>query len=315
MPGLRVAFLGNDRWSVPSLEALAASRHGVALVVTRPPRPGRRGGGPVPTPVARAARALGLPLLEAPTVREGEGLERLRAAAPDVLAVVAYGEILPREVLELAPRGAVNVHFSLLPELRGAAPVQHAILRGLARTGVTTFRMDEGLDTGPILLQAEEGIGGDDDAGSLGERLAALGARLLVETLDRIEAGDLEPRPQDEARASYAPRLRPEDRAVDWTRSAEEVVRRVRAFGPEPGATTRFRGRELKLVRVEVAAEGVRREGPGPGTIVGADERGLLVAAGDGWVRVLELTPAGRARMGGAEFARGARPRPGERLG
>jgi len=313
VPGLRVAFLGNDRWSVPSLEALAGSRHEVVLVVTRPPRPGRRGAGPVPTPVARAARTLGLPLLQTPTVRSGEGLERLRGTAPDVLVVVAYGEILPREVLDLAPRGAVNVHFSLLPELRGAAPVQHAILRGLARTGVTTMLMDEGLDTGPILLQAEERVAEEDDAGSLGERLAAIGGRLLVETLDRLEAGDLEPRPQDEARASYAPRLGPGDRAVDWTRPAEEVVRVVRAFAPEPGATTRFRGRILKVLRAGVAeSDPTRAE---PGTVVGADERGLLVAAGTGCVRLLEVAPEGRPRMSGGDLARGYRPRPGERLG
>lgn len=313
MPGLRVAFLGNDRWSVPSLEALAASRHEVALVVTRPPRPGRRGAGPVPTPVARAALALGLPLLQTPTVRSGEGLERLRGTAPDVLVVVAYGEILSREVLDLAPRGAVNVHFSLLPELRGAAPVQHAILRGLARTGVTTMLMDEGLDTGPVLLQAEERVAEGDDAGSLGERLAAIGGRLLVETLDRLEPGDLEPRPQDEARASYAPRLGPGDRAVDWARPAEEVVRLVRAFAPEPGAVTSFRGRVLKVLRAEAAE--VDGMGPGPGTILGTDERGVLVAAGTGAVRLLEVAPEARPRMGGAEFARGYRPRPGERLG
>jgi methionyl-tRNA formyltransferase len=313
VPGLRVAFLGNDRWSVPSLEALAGSRHEVALVVTRPPRPGRRGGGPVPTPVARAALALGLPLLEVPTVRSGEGFERLRRAAADVLVVVAYGEILPREVLDLPPRGVVNVHFSLLPELRGAAPVEHAILRGLDRTGVTTMLLDEGLDTGPILLQAEEPIREGDDAGALGERLAGIGGRLLVETLDRLEAGTLEPRPQDPALASHAPRLGPGDRRIDWTRPGEEVVRVVRAFAPEPGAVTRFRGRVLKVLAAEPAA--ADRTGNGPGTILGADERGLLVAAGVGSVRLLEVAPEGRRRMTGAAFARGSRPLPGERLG
>ncbi|HXF72022.1 MAG TPA: methionyl-tRNA formyltransferase [Actinomycetota bacterium] len=315
MPGLRVAFLGNDRWSVPSLEALAASRHRVALVVTRPPRPGRRGGGPVPTPVAEAARALGLPLLETPTVRSGPGLEGLRAAAPDVLVVVAYGEILPAEVLGLAPRGAVNVHFSLLPELRGAAPVQHAILQGLPRTGVTTMLMDEGLDTGPVLLRAEEPVRADDDAGSLGARLAALGGRLLVETLDRLERGELEPRPQDEARASYAPKLPPELRRIDWTAPAERIVRVIRALSPEPGAVTRFRGRTLKVLRAAAERAGAPADPSRAGEVVAGDGGGPVVAAGRGAVRLLEVAPEGRPRMSGADFARGYRPAPGERLG
>src|SRR5918996_2611159 len=186
---MRVAFLGNDAWPVPPLERLAGSGHEVAVVATRAPRPAGRGRAPRPTPVAEAARRLGLPLREVETVRSGEGLEALRGAEPDVLVVVAYGEILPPDVLASPAVAPVNVHFSLLPSLRGANPVARAILEGEATTGVTTMRMDEGMDTGPILLQRPEAIRDEDDAGSLGDRLSAIGGGLLVETLDAMAAG------------------------------------------------------------------------------------------------------------------------------
>src|SRR6266700_5556613 len=189
---MRTVFLGNASWSVPTLEALADSAHRPVLVLTREPRPAGRGNRLVPTPVAQAGRELALPVREIATVKRGPGLEALTEAAPDALVVVAYGEILPPPVLAVPRVAPVNVHFSLLPELRGAAPVQRAILEGLTATGVTTIRMDEGMDTGPILLQAEEPVDPADDGGSLGGRLAAIGGRLLVDTLDRLEAGTLE---------------------------------------------------------------------------------------------------------------------------
>jgi methionyl-tRNA formyltransferase len=302
---LRVAFLGNDPRSVPTLEALAASPHAPAVVVTREPRPAGRGGELRPTAVAEAARRLGLPLREVATVKEGEGREALERAEPDVLVVVAYGEILPGDLLALPRIAPINVHFSLLPELRGADPVRRAILEGLATTGVTTIRMDEGMDTGPILLQAEEPIRPDDDAGSLGERLAALGARLLVETLDGLEV--LGERPQDDARATIARKIPREEEWIDWSEPAEAIVRRVRALSPEPGARTRLRGKVLKVYR----ARAVDGEGE-PGTIVAPGE--LEVAAGRGAVALEEVLPEGRRRMTGAELARGYRPEPGERL-
>lgn len=303
---LRVAFLGNDPRSVPTLEALASSAHAVDLVVTREPRPAGRGGELRPTAVAEAARRLDLPLLEVTTVKEGEGRAALERAEPDVLVVVAYGEILPPDVLTLPRVAPINVHFSLLPELRGADPVRRAILEGLATTGVTTMRMDEGMDTGPILLQAREPISDDDDAGSLGGRLAALGARLLVETLDRLE--DLEERPQDEAGATIARKVPREEEWIDWSEPAEAIVRRVRALSPEPGAGTRLRGKVLKVYRAR-ATDG---EGE-PGAVVSPDE--LVVAAGEGAVALEEVLPEGKRRMTGRELARGHRPEPGERLG
>jgi methionyl-tRNA formyltransferase len=307
---MRVAFLGNDPRSVPSLEAVTGSSHEVVLVVTRDPRPAGRGGRPRPTAVAGIASRLDLQLLETPTVKDGPGLEALRESAPDVLAVVAYGEILREEVLALPRFAPVNVHFSLLPELRGADPVRRAILEGHTVTGVTTIRMEAGLDTGPVLLQTSTEIAVDEDAGSLGERLAALGGDLLVRTLDGLAAGDLEERPQDESRATLAPKMRPEEEWIDWTDDAEGVVRLVRALSPEPGARTRFRGRDLKVVRAHAV------EGTGdPGAIVEVAKDRLLVAAGGGGVSLDEVIPGGRRRMSGPEFARGQRPAVGERFG
>jgi methionyl-tRNA formyltransferase len=318
-PPLRVAFLGNAPWSVPSLESLATSRHETVAVITRPPRPAGRGGKPAPTPVAEAARRLGLSLSEVATVRGGPGFDAVNAAAPDVLAVVAYGEILPAELLAAPRRMPVNVHFSLLPLLRGAAPVQRAILDGLGETGVSTMRMEPRLDAGPILLQRGTAIGADEDSGALGERLAELGGDLLVETLDRIAEGDVEEQPQDESAATFAPKLTRDDEVIDWTRPAAEVVRRVRALSPTPAAATSFRGRRLKILRARSVPQpdAGERSGPQPpGTVAGlraAD--GLVVAAEGGWVALLEVIPEGKRRMTAEEFVRGYRPEAGETLG
>src|SRR6266508_5917342 len=244
---MRVAFLGNAPWSVPSLDAIARSAHDVVVVVTRVPRPAGRGHRHRPTAVADAARARGLPLHEVETVSAGPGFDALAEREPDILAVVAYGEIVPQAVLDVPRVAPVNVHFSLLPQLRGAAPVQRAMLEGLGVTGVTTIRMDAGMDTGPILLQREEPIRPDDDAGSLGERLARVGGEMLVATIDGLESGALTERAQDESAATFAPKLKPEDRAIDWSQPDEAIIRRVRALSPEPGAEARFRGRNLKV--------------------------------------------------------------------
>lgn len=312
---MRVVFLGNARWSVPSLEAVAASAHRPVLVLTRTPRPAGRGNRLTPTAVAGAARDLGLDLREVDTVKAGPGLDELAGVAPEALVVVAYGEILPQRVLDVPTVAPVNVHFSLLPELRGAAPVQRALLDGLAATGVTTIRMDAGMDTGPILLQAEEGIDPDDDAGRLGARLAAIGGRLLVDTLDRLAAGTLEERPQDDLRATFAPKLSADERRIDWSEPADRVVRRVRALAPEPGATTTFRGAGLKILSAVETERGATRGDEAPGTVLAATRDAVLVAAGAGSVVALgAVAPEGRRRMSGGEFARGRRIDPGERL-
>lgn len=307
---LRVAFLGNDAWSVPALRALAASRHPVVAVVTAVPKPAGRGNEPRPTPVAEEARRLGLPLIEVETVKTGPGFKQLAASVPDVLVVVAYGEILPPTVLHLPRVAPVNLHFSLLPELRGAAPVQTALLAGLERTGVTTMLMDKGLDTGPIILQREVPILPEDDAGSLGARLAEVGAELLVETVDLLASGPVAPRPQDPSLATYAPKFGPEDRVLDFSQPARLLVNLVRALAPEPGATTTFRGEPLKVLR----AEAVPAEGE-PGVIVEVGKRGFVVATAEGGFAPLLVAPAGRKVMAVADFVNGYRPAVGERLG
>jgi methionyl-tRNA formyltransferase len=317
MTPLRVAYLGNDRWSVAPLEALVASGDiDVALVVTNLPRPAGRGAQLRATAVAEAARTAELPLLQASGVRSGEGFEVLAALEPDAIVVVAYGEILTRAVLDLPHLGCVNLHFSLLPRWRGAAPVQRAILEGDPLTGVSVMLMDEGLDTGPILATREEPIGPEDDAGALGERLARSGGALLAETLPRFAAGQIEPVPQEGAGAVYAAKIRGDERALRWSDPAAEVDRRIRALAPEPGATTTFRRAPLKILRARPAEHGGVSTAPSRGGELLVREDGTVFASTPvGSLELLEVAPAGRRRMDAAAWARGARIEPGERVG
>lgn len=317
---MRVAFLGNDVWSVAPLRALAdAPDIEVELVVSNPPRPAGRGSQLTPTAVADAARTLDLPLLEVDRIRDGEGFEALDSLEPDAIVVVAYGEILTPDVLDIPRLGAVNVHFSLLPRWRGAAPVQRAILEGDEVTGVTVMLMDEGMDTGPILATVETAIDPEEDAGSLGARLAELGAPLLVETLRGLDGGTTEPRSQDHTAATYAPKPLPEERAIDWTGPAHSIVRRVRAFAPDPGAVTTFRQGRLKILRAaDLGSFGwtISSLPPRPGRLgVLGDGRVTVDAGGATKVELLEVAPAGRKQMSAVEWARGARIEPRERLG
>lgn len=315
---MRVAFLGNDPWSVPPLRALAeAPDIEVELVLTNPPRPAGRGSQLTATAVADAARSSDLPLLEVGRVRDGAGFDALDELEPDAIVVVAYGEILTPDVLDIPRLGAVNVHFSLLPRWRGAAPVQRAILEGDEVTGVTVMLMDEGMDTGPILATVETAIDPEENAGGLGVRLAELGGSLLVETLRGLETGTAEPMSQDHTRATYAPKLLPDERTIDWRQPADAIVRRVRAFAPDPGAVTTFREGRLKVL--------VARSDMGPGGWMPSDAPALgevlernghpQVLAWPGVVELLQVGPAGRRSMSGEEWARGARLQPGERLG
>ncbi len=308
---MRLAFLGTGRFAVPSLEAVLDAGHDVATLVTQPDRESGRGRELAPPPTKLAALARGLAVQQPRRIRLPEAVDALAALAPDILVVVAYGQILPPAVLGLAPRGAVNVHASLLPLYRGAAPIQWAVARGERETGVTTMQLDEGLDTGPILLARATPIGPEETAGELQERLAALGATLLLETLAGLAANRLQPRPQDHARATLAPILRKEDGRVDWRLAAREIGWRVRGFHPWPGMTATWQGRGLKLLRVAEALPG-----PGePGQVLAVEAQGLVVGCGGGSrLRLVEVQPESRRAMPAGAWAAGARVRPGDRF-
>lgn len=308
---MRIVFMGTAAFAVPCLEALLAAEHEVAAVVTQPDRPHGRGLTWHPSPVKESALRYKLPILQPEKARDPDFVAELAALAPELIAVVAYGQILRAAVLELPPRGCVNVHGSLLPELRGAAPIQWAVIRGYRETGVTTMFMDAGMDTGDMIFRAREPIHPDDTAGTLAARLAPAGARLLVETVAAIAAGAPPRESQDHARATYAPMLKREDAAVAWDLPAEAVRDLIHGCNPAPGAFAGHAGKPLKLWRaelVESAPQGV------PGEVVALDRDGPVVAAGRGALRLLEAQPASRPRVTGAEFARGARLEHGERL-
>ncbi|HET7518741.1 MAG TPA: methionyl-tRNA formyltransferase [Actinomycetes bacterium] len=313
---MRVVYLGTPAAAVPPLQTLLASAHEVVAVVTRPDRPrDRRGGTPQPSPVKQAALAAGVPVLEPSSGRDPELPGRLAATGADIGVACAFGYLLPDPVLAALPRGIINLHFSLLPAYRGAAPVQRALLDGAEVTGVTTFVIDAGMDTGPMLLAAEVPVHPDEDAGALTARLAEVGARLTVETLDALESGQVEPRRQPEAGVSHAPKVTAEEARLDFTRPAGRVADAVRAFTPAPGAWTTHRGRRLKITRAAVADHGERGPAPEPGRLVLAPGGRLLVGTGDRPLELLELRPEGRRAMSGAEVARGARLGPDEWLG
>lgn len=295
---MRVLFYGTPTFALPTLRALLA-HHTVVAVVTQPDRPAGRGRRLQASPVKQLAVEQGLPVLQPPRLREPGWAERLATFAPDVALVVAFGQILPRAVLDVPRRGSINVHASLLPRYRGAAPVAWAVIRGEQETGVTTFLMDEGMDTGPILLQRAVPIAPDETAGELADRLAVLGAELALETLARLDA--LTPVPQDHAAATYAPRLTAQDRPLDWRRPAAELAARVRGLNPWPGATTETPVGRLTIWR----ARAVAGEAP-PGTLTAVDGR-LLIGTGEGLLEPVEVQPENRRAMTWAEFLRGAR--------
>ena len=317
---MKVLFWGSPDFALPSLGALLDAGHDVVGVVTNPDRPAGRGREPRPTPVKEEALRHDLPVLQPERPRGEEFLARLRDLSPDVSAVAAYGQILRPEVLELPEHGSLNVHASLLPELRGAAPINWAVIRGHERTGVTIMRMVEELDAGPILLQEEVEIGPRATAGQLFERLARLGGEALVRTLDRLERDEVEAREQDHDRATYAPKLDSGTARVDWSLTAEEVDRWIRGLDPWPGAWSMLDGE----TRVGLyAPEGVEeppaedREGAADdaGRVLEADpRRGVLVAAGSGAVRLGDVKPAGSSRMGAAAWVRGRGVDRGERF-
>lgn len=309
---MNVVFFGTPEPASVALAALLDSTHDVAAVVTQPDRPKGRSGRPVPSPVKERALEAGLAVLQPASPRDAGFAEELARIAPDVCAVVAYGHILPPEVLAVPPRGFVNVHFSLLPRYRGAAPVQRAVMAGETETGVTTFLLEPTLDTGPILSVAPEPIAPDDTSATLMGRLAAAGARLLIETLDAMEAGTLHPLSQDPALATPAPKIKPEEGLIHWSRPAKEIADLVRGLNPAPGAYTSFRGKRLKVWR---AAPVEATEAAPPGSVLPSGKDAFVVATGDGGLALLEVQLEGGKRLAAADFVRGHAPKKSEILG
>jgi methionyl-tRNA formyltransferase len=295
---MRVLFYGTPAFALPTLRGLLAA-HAVVAVVTQPDRPAGRGHRPRPSAAKQLALAHGLPVLEPARLRDPGWADRLRAFRPDVAVVVAFGQILPSSVLGVPPRGSINVHASLLPRYRGAAPIAWAIIRGERRTGVTTFLMDEGLDTGPILCQEAVSIGPDETAGELAPRLAEVGGSLLLQTLAELDR--LVPRPQDARLATLAPRLAKADGVLDWRRPARELVDRVRGLNPWPGASTQGPLGRLIIWRARAVPGGVV-----PGTLVVVDH-GAAIGTGEGLLEPLEVQPENRRTMSWTSFLLGAR--------
>jgi methionyl-tRNA formyltransferase len=295
---MRIAFMGTAELAGPCLEAVAkVPGHEVVAVVTQPDRPKGRDLKPAPPPVKVVAEHLGIPVQQPLKIREPAAINAVRAAQPDLIIVVAYGQILPRSALDIPRLGCVNVHTSLLPRWRGAAPIQYAILHGDRETGVTTMYLDEKMDTGDIILQRAQLIHADDTSATLHDRLAKLGAELLVETVGLIAAGNAPRAKQDETKATYAKKLVKEDGRIDWTRSAIEIERQIRAFNPWPSAYTHVGDLLLKIWSAEIV-EGVCGN---PGELL-AD---FVVATGHGGLRILELQPANSKRMPFDAFLRG----------
>lgn len=309
---MRVLFWGTPAFALPTLRALEEEGHEVVGVVTQPDRPAGRGRGVAMSPVKEAALGMGVPVLQPERARGEEFLEALRALAPEISVVIAFGQILRPEVLELPPRGSVNVHASLLPELRGAAPIQWAILRGHALSGVTIMRMEAGLDSGPMILKVEEPIRPDESATELAARLSEIGAEALVEALALMEDGSATETVQDHALATYAPKVDRELARIDWSHPAEEVARWIRGMDDVPGAWSPLGSRgPVKLFRPCVEA------GSGsPGEVLEADPReGVVIACGTGAVRVREAQPPGKRRMAAGDWVRGRGVAVGERFG
>jgi len=308
---LDLVFCGTPPFAVPTLEKLVASGFRVHLVVTQPDRPKGRGLELVPSPVKESAAKLSLSITQPDRIKiNDEFRTQLAALRPDAIIVVGYGRLIPQWMLDLPPLGNINLHASLLPKYRGAAPVQWAIAQGETITGVTTMRLDAGLDTGDIFLQQEIPIGSADTLETLAPRLASIGADLMVETLRGLQAGSIQPRPQDNSSATLAPILKKEDGWVDFSRSASEITNRIRGFQPWPGAYTKFRGKSLQILKAQLASEIF----PPAELHVQADR--LFVGCGqNSSLELLELQMEGKKRTSVRDFLHGYRPKPGEMLG
>lgn len=304
---MRLAFAGTPEFAAVALRALHGAGHDIALVYTQPDRPRGRGLQPLPSAVKALAQQLGLEVRQPASLRNEVEVNALARAAPEAFVVAAYGLIVPRAVLALPRRGGINIHASLLPRWRGAAPIQRALLAGDAQTGISIMQMDEGLDTGPVLLQEPISIGPEDTAQTLHDRLAALGAALIVRALEAPTSAQ----PQNEALATYAAKIDRAEARISWSDGAQTIDRKIRAFNPVPGASTSYSGALLKIWR----AAPIERAKAAPGIVAHADAGGIVVGCGIGAIRLLELQRAGGKRLSAAAFLSGCPMHAGERLG
>lgn len=300
---MRLIFAGTPRFAAVALEAILAAGHEVGLVLTQPDRPAGRGLHPAPSDVKRLAVERGLPLFQPVSLKSPDALEALRSVGADVMVVAAYGLILPRGVLEAFRLGCINIHASLLPRWRGAAPIQRALLAGDGESGISIMQMDAGLDTGPVLATAPVAIAADETAGTLHDRLAELGGAMIVEVLETLGQSAMIPTPQDDSRATYAPKIGRVEAAIAWENPAAVIERQVRAFHPVPGAHGRFNGESVKIWSA-ACTDG--KPGAVPGIVLHATREGIDVACGDGRaLRILELQRAGGKRLPAEDFLRG----------
>ena len=299
---MRIVFMGTPEFAVPSLEALLKSDTPIVGIVTQPDRPKGRGQRLFPSPVKVVAQREGIPLLQPMKMKDPSFMTELSAWKPDVIVVAAFGRILPPTILSLPPGGCINVHGSLLPKYRGAGPLQWALINGEAETGITTMQMDEGMDTGAMLLQEAITIGSEDTAGTLSPRLADLGGRLLVETLTRLKAGTLTPRAQDHDKATLAPLLKKEDGIINWTMPATSIANRIRGLTPWPGAYTFSKMNRWTISQASVLDEATTLD---PGQITALAKDAIHVATGVGVLAIRELQPANGRRMPAAQYLAG----------
>ena len=305
MTSLRIAFAGTPQFALPALRALLGSRHRVVGVLTQPDRPAGRGRELRASPVKLLSTQLGLPLAQPSTLKSEEGRSALREWSPELLVVVAYGLILPATVLALPRLGCLNIHGSLLPRWRGAVPIQRALLAGDAQTGITIMQLDEGLDTGPTLLERQRPIGAEDTAGDLHDALAELGAAALIEAIDGLAAGSLAAREQSAEGVTYASKIEKAEARIDWNHSAVQIDRQIRAFNPWPVAETRLGDEPLRILRARLADAAARAAEPG--TLLGISDDGLRVACGEGVLALRELQRAGKRPISARDFANSVR--------
>jgi methionyl-tRNA formyltransferase len=309
---MRIVFMGTPNFAVASLEALLAAEDPVVGVVTQPDRPKGRGQELVASPVKQVALRAGVPILQPTKMKDPAFLNALRSWQPDLIAVAAFGRILPPVILTLPPKGCINVHGSLLPKYRGAAPIQWAIMNDEKETGITTMLMDEGMDTGAMLLQETIPIAPDETGGILSDKLAKVGARLLMDTIRQLRAGTLRPIPQDHTQATIAPLLTKESGIIDWTRGASELANRIRGLSPWPGSYT-YHAAERWTIWRAVAQESTVRAAPG--TVTAVTKETICVATGAGVLAIQELQPSNGRRMSVAQYLAGHRVGPGMLLG